>query len=514
MSGFFVSVKNAISAALVTVASNLSSATTEIYAAFAASGGSGLIGFIQTGISSVTRTVSGRLADTIHLSDKGTTANMLTALNAVASDFAATGGNCEIEAQTWVLPSGFTFVGDRLTLSGKGRQVTRISFDPATPQAALTINNPASGGSNQGAIRNMGFTSANAIAKTAIKLMNAANWDIEGIATSSGEWSGDSIGIQTNGRQFVRIKKCELACARPIVLSPNATWPSLATDHFFVSDSELIGTSATRPVIELETGASFANTTFERLAIVGGQHGIYWNDTTSTAASFNLKISDIRSEQGIDPAGWAVYLSPTIQQLQSVEISNVYLGGERNGIFINGAASRVVMKNVSYVGGAGKTALQMVFSAGSRLTMINCWNQSGSAVTLTNARCVRRESVVGIGAIEEWVYDLGPEAGALSSDTPIHGRAVSVANGASTVIASVNLCGFVFVTVSEDVSAIFCLLGPTAVVQKVADTAGLFSATKNTAAMYNVYYEGGSYFVQNMRGSTQTVSVFKIGTTA
>lgn len=495
--------------------SNSSNVLTQLLAFIAnlaSSVGSTLVGFLQSGVGSVLRTLQDRLRDDMHLTDKGTTADMLTALQDVGTDFAA-GGHCQIEAGTWTLSGTFTFAGQRLHLQGKGRQVSIVSFNPGAADVALEINEPSAGGSNQGSIGGLGFSSANAVDKTAIRLVNVANWDIGRIGISTGAWQGDSIGIKTEGRQLLYIHDSEIACARPLVVGNNATFPTLSADHSLIERCELVGTSATRPVIEFEDGTTFANLTIRNCAIVKGQHGIYWNDTTSTGAGFALDIEDIRTEQALSAAAYSIYLASTAQVLQSVNIRNAHLDNGREGIYLRNV-QRVTLENVTFAMGAGRIALDMTFVAGSRLVMINCFKQAGSTVTLTNARCVRRERITDVGFVEEWVFHANYGSGSMAYDAYLGGVPFTVAAGATQAFADNTLTGVIVISTTEDVSAVFEIRGPTNTTRELLDNAGLFSQTAGTANSVNVYWDGASnYVVQNNRAGTISVSVLKLGTT-
>ena len=58
--------------------------------------------------------------------------------------------------------------------------------------------------------------------------------------------------------------------------------------------------------------------------------------------------------------------------------------------------------------------------------------------------------------------------------------------------------------------AMFALRGGVNATQEVFDPSGIFSVTKDTASMFNVYYETG-YKLQNKRGSTKSVMLIRLG---
>jgi len=481
-----------------------------------ASSGASLVGYLPAGTGGIATTVQTKLRESVSIIDKGASSSgavdILSALNSLATDF-STGGYARMPKGTYLLSSGFTFAGQRIHLEGDGQNVTSISYSPASPGTALTLNNVSAGGLYQGSIKNIGFFSSNSIAKTAISLVNTADCELSGIGIPSGSWLGDSIGIRTYGRQTLRVSNCQIACARPVVFSQNATYTSLNTDHYLVEHCELSSTDATRAAIEFESGVMHTNTTLRNLALTGGKYGILWNDTTSVGASYALSIENIRIEQAADATGWSIDLESASQNLQSVSIKNVITDASRNGIKLRNA-NRVILENVQFQQTAA-TGLDITMVAGSSLLLINCWFQTGAAKTITNGRCIKRSGTSNSGhTVEEWVYNSAAHSGSEVSETFHHGTPLSMASDATAIISANTATGILFISSSEDVSAVFSLMGPTNQTRELLDPDGFFSVTKNTASSYNIYYETGNYYIQNKRGLTTTVSIYRILTLA
>lgn len=474
------------------------------------SAGSSVVGFIQAGAGAVTRTVQARLRDLDGIDDYG--ANTDTALSNINTLF-QDGVEIRIPRGTRSLAATATFTGQRMNFLGAGQHVSIITFDPASTDVALEFNNPAAGGMFQGSVCKLGFSSGNSVDKTAINLVNCADFDIGYIGINT--WAGSgSIGVKTAGRQTLDLHHSQISCARPVVFSQNAAFPAISVDHYLVQMCELSSTLSTAAVIEFESGVSIGNTTLRQLAITGGKDGIRWSDTTSTAASFNLKIEDVRFEQGADATGWSIKLDSTAQNLQSLQISNVNTDLARNGIRLRNC-QRVILDGVDFPQGAGKTGLDITMVSGSRLSIRNCFVQTGTTMTITNGRCVSKE-ISGLTFNEEWVFDAGFSTAETRSDVYWGGTPFAIANGAATAIADNSFTGTIFISTSEDVSAIFMLMGPTANTREVSDPNGFFSVTAGTVSSVNIYWDAGPsrYMLQNNRGSQITVAVFRIGTTA
>lgn len=491
-------------------ATTVQGAINEIVSDLAASSGASLVGYLPNGTGAVVTTVQAKQREDVSIGDFGTVA--LTALNNAGAALAA-GGVLRLPKASYSLAATFTFAGQRLHLAGDGANVSNIVFDPAVADVAIEYNNPAAGGLYQGSIKNIGFSSSNSIAKTAISLANVADTVIEGIGIPGGVWSGDSIGIRTYGRQTLQVRHCQINCARPIVFSQNPVFTSLNTDHYVVEYGELSSNSATRAVIEFEDGVMHTNTTLRNLALTGGKTAILWNDTTSVGASYAMCLENIRCEQGLDATGWTVDLQTVSQSLQNISIRNVFTDAGRNGIRLR-KAQLITLENVYFPQTSG-TQLDITLIAGSRLILTNCFFQTGGTKTITNGRCIRRTDAITGHTVEEWIFDASAAAGAEVTDTYHHGVPVSLVNTATILLgAAGSTTGFVFISSSEDVSAIFTLMGATAQTREISDPDGFFSITKGTASSYNIYHEAGNYFLQNNRGVTATVSVFKMLTQA
>jgi hypothetical protein len=300
------------------------------------------------------------------------------------------------------------FSGQRLNLRGEGPNVSSVRFEPAAPAAAIELNTPAKGGQYQSSIIGLGFVSSNNIAKTAIRLVNVANVNLERIGIAGGNWEGaGSIGIHTFGRQFVRIRDCDIGCARPIVISPNAVHPSLAADFFEITSCELTSTLASGCCIELEDGVVFSNFAIRDTALVGGTDGFRFDDRSSRGASINLEFQNCRTEQGKSPNGWSFDIRSTRQSIQSILLRNVRCDIGRNGIRIRNG-QRITLINVDIDQAGGRTALDIEFNPGTVLTILGGFNQVGGKTRLTNARkVIGVESAIGggFGPVEVWVYD-------------------------------------------------------------------------------------------------------------
>lgn len=437
----------------------------------------------------------------------------------------AAGGRLRIPAGTHFLTTGAVFDGQRCNLAGEGRQVSILDFRPAGADAALTYNNVSAGGMYQGSITGFGFNGGpNTQVKTAIKLVNTANVEVSNIGIAGGTWLGESIGLHTAGRQSLKFSYSEIVCDRPVVCSKNATYPSLCTDHFVFEHLELIGTSATRPVVEFEPDVMHTNTTFRNIAWVGGKNGLEWLEAGSAGTSYMLTIDQGRFEQAINTSGigYCVRLEGTTRGLQSLAIRDTYFGTDsatprhREGLYLR-RVQNVTLENCWFAQEAGRIAIDMTFEAGCRLTLINCFIDSAATFTLTNARCISKTTAAN-RISGEWVYDPGTQAGfssgEVSNDVYNTGTAITIPNASYITIASQTFVGYVFISTDEDFGALFFLKGATGGSTEVNDPDAVFTNAVGGVNSYNVYWDAGStsYRLQNNRTvGNHAVRVFRIG---
>ena len=306
------------------------------------------------------------------------------------------------------LRSPLLFSGQRLNLRGAGANASLLIFEPSRPATAVTLQTAGPGGQVQSRVEGLGFVSNNMIDKTAIRLVNVASVNLERIGIAGGAWRGDgSIGIRTEGREMVRIRDCEIACARPVVIGPNATFSSLGADFFSIANCSLISTAGRGAVVEVEDGTVFSNLSIRDTALVGGSDGFRYDDQASRAASIQLEFQNVRTEQGTSADGWSFDIRTLRQSVQDILFQNVRCDNARNGIRIRGG-HRITLINTTIDQRGGKVALDIEFTPATVLTIIGSFGQVGGTTRLINARKVTGvDSQAGgpFGPFEIWVYD-------------------------------------------------------------------------------------------------------------
>jgi hypothetical protein len=493
--------------------------------------------WVRQGADKVSYREVGASPATIPLSDKvgqfvtpkGKAGSFLAQLNALASDF-ANGGTVHFPARNGMqtLTNGFTFVGQRLNMRGDGPNASVIQFNPVTPGSAITLNTTGAGGQYQSSISGFGFVSSNSVDKVAIDLVNTASVNIERVGIAGPDvWAGDSIGIRTRGRQMIRIKDCDIVCARPLVLAANPVWPTLAGDYTAVLNSELSVSDPLGAAIEVEDGVILSNLVVRDTALVGGLDAFRMKTTgAQIGVNSNWQFENIRTEQGTDPDGWSFDIEAGNNTLQSVVFSNLLLDSSRNGIRLRNA-QRIILLGVNFnkLAENDHVALDIVGIPGTVLTMINCWAQTGSTVTLTNMKRVAGvHSDIGsiIGPVETWVYDAGSAflgtgtTGTTMTDKSVGSTHLTLAANQKRLIVDASVKGQILVTTSEGPSCRFATYGN--VVHKLVadDISARFSDVLGTALKHNVQYdatgpEGAGVYLENKATSTSSYSFTPLG---
>jgi len=316
--------------------------------------------FLQSGTGSVPRTLQDKARDILSIGDKGSDSNVALALERAADDIPS-GGEVRIPRGSLALDTGVIFDGQRLNLRGEGPHASSLVFNPASAGAAIELNTSGLGGQAQSSITGLGFISNNnGTARTAIKLVNVANVNIERIGIL-GFGTGDSIGIHTAGRQMMRIRDCEINCASPIVIDANEIWETLANDYGEIHSCELTASSPSKSCIEMKSGTVLSNMSVRNTALVLGKNGVLRDDTSSTGASNHVEFWNIRAEQGPDPAGWSFDLRSSAQNIQNLLFGNVRTDLYRNGIRLSRAQTTTMINTAM----AQATLLIVALSAGT-----------------------------------------------------------------------------------------------------------------------------------------------------
>ena len=201
-----------------------------------------------------------------------------------------------------------TIAKSYVRISGQGRSTTTLKY---TGGAGSFLTANAGAGLDQFGfgVHDLTLSATDTSAsKTALDLVDVRSAMVNNIAIAG--WSGgDSIGIKTRGREFLKISKCRIGGGGgasqlvPILIAANPNtngW--LSADFFSVEDCELIGQAApaTLPwaAIVISDTAQINKTDLNRIVLIGGRYGLYWAATTVAGhPSDSLNIRGVRKEQ-------------------------------------------------------------------------------------------------------------------------------------------------------------------------------------------------------------------------
>lgn len=168
--GYDLALKTAAGATIWTRrADGISDGVTALSAAYAAPGGSDLIGFQQSGSGSVARWVEDKLSDTISVKDFGAAGDNATddsaaitaALAAVGALNSGTGGELWFPPGTYLCASGNIAIPNNVTLRGAGQRASLVKFTSVS--GGFTSINPINSSTNAlVSIDSMGIYASNA----------------------------------------------------------------------------------------------------------------------------------------------------------------------------------------------------------------------------------------------------------------------------------------------------------------------------------------------------------------
>ncbi|HEV8693281.1 MAG TPA: glycoside hydrolase family 55 protein [Lysobacter sp.] len=489
--------------------------------------GASLLGF-QSGTVEAQTSSDAKRRDTVSVKDFGAAsdgvADDTAAIQAAINSFSGGRGVVFFPPGTYRVTNTIKVAKNRVHLVGAGSWATQILFAP-TAHGSCFVFSAGPSVLFQGSVRSLGIYSNDSVhRKTAIEIIDTSGYLLDDIVIGgsvtvgrSHFWSGEgSIGIRLRGREAGSMSRLYVYADRPVLISHNPN-NSISLDHFHFSDTYL-GASG-YPCVEVEAGSNLTQITFDGYnAWVGGTHGFYWNDTTSTQSSNGLHLQNVRFEQGTNRAAYCVFVSHNYR-LQNVTFERCYGGTERNGYYLR-KCDNVEFASVQHAG-TNNVALDVDASV-RRIRGINCFWQAGSTASLLGQRPV-------------YLGPKNPSAGPLPSEfefnelasaertirtglaifgsNATNGDPITMSDGDVQALGSANATGRLFLSTQEGFSAEFNLQGTTHTVSERDDSAGIFSGVKETANSWNVYWDAGkgAYVVQNKRGSAQRIGWLLIG---
>ncbi|HGY4912859.1 TPA: hypothetical protein ACNU9R_002551 [Citrobacter freundii] len=249
-----------------------------------------------------------------------------------------------------VTPMLFT---NTVTIVGLGQQKCGFDFQPATAdQWAIEIKPPMGGAITYPVLSNFSISSSNttltknglflngnhtggreAITKPRLSNINAQMYDS----------ANNCVGFKINGVEGGEFDDLTAFIARPMVLGSTDDNTSANAggdlDGCYFSNIYLNANQDSRhKVIEVLSGTSFSNVTFEDMGTTGGEYGFYFVKSGPNNKGCGMfSISNWRNEQPTDGNGYGFYMRGNGTNLTSrIVLSDVVLGGQ-NGILVSNA---------------------------------------------------------------------------------------------------------------------------------------------------------------------------------
>ena len=298
--------------------------------------------------------------------------------NAVRSALVAAGAQSRIEfpAGTCVITDTITVSANRQHLVGRGMHVTYLKFAPTATggKTLLKVQAVPAAEYFQGSIRDLGFGSEDrTYTKTGIEIVDASGFVVENVA--SYPWTGaNSIGVRTRGREFGLFRNLYISADRPLLISDNPNH-AIDIDHHSFFDCYL--TANGNPVVEIESGVNLSHVTFGGAqAWVGGTHGLRWLDRSTSTVGIDLRVQNVRWEQGESVTGYLVHIEHN-SNLHQLSIEYVYGGLNARGFKLRKV--RHATLRTAYYDGTGE-ALN-VDGTVYPLLLENSWFQAGSTIS-------------------------------------------------------------------------------------------------------------------------------------
>ena len=420
-----------------------------------------------------------------------------------------------VPAGSYKITSELLFSSDRFRFIGAGVNQSILVFAPTAAGSLIRVSNGASI-NFQSKISGFTFTSQDTTyTKVALDIWDVSEMQIEdiSIAGANGYWRGaSSVGLRTHGREITTIKNVTIYADKPIQISDNPNH-TIDIDHFHFEDCYLAGyASAQQPLITIDSGVNLSDVTFDGAqAWVGGAGGLYWNDTTSTIASYGLTIKNVRTEQTANSSSWAIYLGRN-QSLYGLRIENLYVDPNTKGIYMRNIFSGT-LDNATFTG----SGVALDYNGTNwGLDGRGCWFLGGSTVTISGQNLVHAGPKYPVNAPLPSSFRF--HNAALATQTQFTSAALSqpiltVANNATAVLGTATMTGLLLITDSAGNSAIFSIGGAAATTVEMSDPGNKYSVTQGTGTSTNISWVSGTgrYTLQNNSGGALTYSIMLLG---
>lgn len=411
---------------------------------------------------------------------------------------------------------------DRVHIVGDGAFTSELWFVPSGNKTLLELKKAGNAVLFQGSVRNLSFRSDNSsFTKIAIDLVDTSGYALENLVFNgdhpipgigwmwSGGIGGDSIGLRVRGREFGLVSNLYNYSDRPLVVADNPN-DTIDIDHFHFRDLYL--TANGHPNVTIESGVNLSNVTFDGAqAWVKGTTGLSWVDTTSQQASFNLKIANVRTENGQNPNAFSFDIRHNYE-LQGLAITNSYLEQGRNGYRLR-KVNDAELSSSFFIGGAGKISID-ADGSNDRLSLRKMRWASYSTSAIGGLRQIFATPLlfVGVPPPDAFYEKATNGQGNVTFGGALGNQPFTVQNGGSAPIGTASSGGFVFIEDSEGLGALYYLSKQNFTPYEIADPRAVYTASPGASGYSNIFYSNGAWAIQNLRGGPRTYRILFIGT--
>lgn len=394
---------------------------------------------------------------------------------------------------------------------------------------------------------------SNTYSKIGIEMNNVGNCELERISMSHpvatypdnagrlSDVSHGTIGLRMRGRDGCSFKDLKIAADYPLVIEQNPSGHNpLNTvedlDHYnfhnlmcqpFNNRMHVPGYANGHYSITIQSGCNLSDVSFTGWqAYVGGAGGVYWNDTTSTVASFAVRWENVRVEQGTDPNGWSFYIRHNYL-LNQLSFRNCYGGSAHwdgivtvDGSFNMGSyyirnCNAVSFEDVTTSNGYSRTI--DVDDTVTGVTAKNCLWATGNPAEYPYFQ----SQVSAVGQVMVWGSPQEPRTSnrmlapnfiwsranntscrlTIGSNVALSGQGTQCLSGANLTIGQRQTTGMLTVSTSNGYSALVSLGGTNQKVVILANTESKFSNTFNNSGTFNIFYAPATAADQLFTGS-------------
>jgi hypothetical protein len=469
------------------------------------------------------RSLGNRANDIVSVLDFGARGDGVTddtaAIQAAIDAFPSGRGTVQFPAGTYKVTSTITVAQDRIHLVGAGSWATQLLFAPTANASCLKLSKGASV-LFQGSVKGISFFSNDSTyVKNALEVVDVSGYNIEDIVIGgsvvvggSTFWSGaaGSRGLWFKGREATNINRVYIYADKPIEISENPN-SSIDIDHFHFENCYLAANGF--GCVNINNNINLTNVNFDGYQVWAlGTYGLYWVDSSTVGVSQNLRLQNIRTEQGTDATAYSFYISHNTN-LQSLMIENCQLDSTRNGIYLR-RVERASVYNVIDTSSSGTHTNLNADSTVKEIDIRNCYWNTGAVASLTGQNVVfstQGPITAALPATALYTSVTNPMTITRAANT---GYEITLANNAIASLGPIETAGMMTIVDSEFFSAIFNIRGSYTTTSEVSDPVGVFSPTAGGAGTTNVYWSAGNnrYEIQNLRGVDRRYKIILNGT--